>query len=158
MNRQFLLLFFVLFLLTITSCTGTPAEIPPLTPQSTPLSTYTPAPVLTATTKPTSIPIPTTTSTQIFSSPTTTPDPCSVAVWGIPGILLDDDVYFSLGPIPREMDEWLFNLHPQWQDFRQTVNTDSWSAGIIIDQASFGGPEYGVNPAVLLVTVGMELD
>jgi murein DD-endopeptidase MepM/ murein hydrolase activator NlpD len=73
-------------------------------------------------------------------------------------IVLDDDVYFSFGPIPKEMEERLFHLYPHWEDFQQTVNTDSWSAGIIIDQASFGGPEYGVNPAVLLVTVGMELN
>jgi len=56
------------------------------------------------------------------------------------------------------MDVAVFSLHPQWEDFRQEVLGQSLTIGNVFEQAAFGGPEYGVNPAILLIAVGMRLD
>lgn len=93
-----------------------------------------------------------------MSSPASQISLCDFESLDPQGVLLNDEVYFSIGPIPKEIDDRLSQIYPQWEDFDQIVTTDPWTAGVVLDQASFGGPEYGVNPAVLLVTVGMNLE
>ena len=73
-------------------------------------------------------------------------------------IALDDERYSSFGPTSNEIDEALALAYPQWLGFRQTVMERPLTAGDVFKQASFGGSEYGVNPAVLLVVVGMDLN
>lgn len=54
-------------------------------------------------------------------------------------------------------DQILVERNPAWADFQQEVNGEIRSAGIIFHETAFG-PELGtgVNPAVLLVTYGVE--
>ncbi len=105
---------------------------------------------------PTKTPQPTRTSTP-SSLPTPTQDQCRAPHYP-QLILLDDDRYSSFGPPSSKMDAAVFNLHPQWEHFRQEVLGQSLTIGNVFEQAAFGGPEYGVNPAILLIAVGMRLD
>jgi hypothetical protein len=88
---------------------------------------------------------------------TPTPDPCDTE-GQVPLVLLDRDVYTDFGPTSNEIDEAVIGLYPVWHSFRQTVVGLSHTVGDVFKQAAFGGPEYGLNPAVLLVVVGMDLD
>jgi hypothetical protein len=72
-----------------------------------------------------------------------------------PLVIVSDDVLLSAGPRPREMDQALAAHFPSWSDFRQLKWGEEWTAGGIFDQASYGGSEYALNPAFLLVSVGM---
>ena len=73
-------------------------------------------------------------------------------------VAVSDDVYSSFGPSSNVIDQAVTARYPAWEPFRQTVMDQSLTIGNIFEQASFGGPEYGVNPAVLLIVVGMDLD
>ena len=128
----------------------------------------TPLPTVTATRipsltfpSPSITPFPVNTATQtatVTPLPSSTPYSCEFT-WDVPWIILDDDTFRSFGSTTSvEIDEQLIQRNPQWQNFRQTVITDSWTAGVVFAQG-YGAPgEYGVNPIVLMVTIGMELD
>ena len=72
--------------------------------------------------------------------------------------VLGDDTFHAFGATSGEIDEQLVLRNPLWQDFRQTVTTEPWTAGDIFVQGHGAPGEYGVNPSVLLVTVGMDLE
>src|SRR3989304_2243036 len=136
------------------------AACAPIVPLPT-IATPTPAPTMDTTSgRPSLTPSPTSTpmvQPSSTASPSPTPRPCELAARA-PLTLIDDDVYFSFGPTSNEIDEALASAYPQWLGFRQTVMERPLTAGDVFKQASFGGSEYGVNPAVLLVVVGMDLN
>jgi hypothetical protein len=90
--------------------------------------------------------------------PTTTSDFCDSASWDVPWIILGYDTFHAFGATSSEIDEQLVLRNPQWQDFRQIVTTEPWTAGDVFVQGHGVPGEYGVNPSVLLVTVGMDLE
>ena len=91
-------------------------------------------------------------------SPTPTTDVCITPSWNTPWTLLSYDTFHTFGATSGEIDEQLISINPQWRDFRQTIKTESWTAGDIFVQGHGAPGEYGVNPSVLVVTVGMELE
>ena len=58
-----------------------------------------------------------------------------------------------------DFDRILAEQDPTWADFQQDVHGEIRSAGVVFHETAFG-PELGtgVNPAVLLVTYGVERD
>lgn len=60
---------------------------------------------------------------------------------------------------PVVFDRILAEQDPAWADFRQDIHDEVRSAGVIFHETAFG-PELGtgVNPAVILVTYGVEWD
>jgi len=130
---------------------GVAAPVPTVTvtqmPSRTPSPSLTPSPGNTATQ-----------TATVTPSPSSTPYSCEPPNSDVPWVILDYDTFQSFGATPNEMDEQLIQRNPQWQSFRQTVMTNPWTAGAVFDQGSGAPGEYGVNPAVLMVTVGMELD
>jgi len=155
-------LFFFFVSVLLTSCAVSPAEIPTATSQPTSLPTQTQAPVATSAIKSTSTPILTTTSTQILPSPT--PDICNPAQWHeIEIYILSTDQYNALGPGgPNTFDRILIDKNPDWADFRQKIEDmdgELWTAGQIFDSFAWGYElGTGVNPAVILVTYGIEYE
>jgi len=137
----------------ITACVAQQPPTPSFSAPSLPTrSGYTSTPEL----------VPTITRTPVLTPnpthlPSPTPDLCDVST-STPLFLLDDDMYFSLGPVPNQLERAIVDSHPIWGAFRQVVLTDPWTIGEVYDQAAFGGPEYGVNPAILLISVSMRLD
>lgn len=72
--------------------------------------------------------------------------------------ILSDNQFSALEPGgPRVFDQILVEQNPAWADFQQEVNGEIRSAGVTFHETAFG-PELGtgVNPAVLLVTYGVE--
>jgi hypothetical protein len=76
----------------------------------------------------------------------------------VPVVIIGDDSFFKLGPTPNEMDQAVAATYPVWEDFRQVVYTNAWTTGQVYDQAAYGGPEYGVNPSILMIATNMRLD
>ncbi len=76
-----------------------------------------------------------------------------------PLYVLHDDILYHIGPDAEELDRALNALFPQWASFRQTVPwwDEPISAGQVVEDASFD-ETFEINPAVTLVTVGMQLD
>ncbi len=151
--RQFLLALNLLAGGFLTACAPEP-------PAATLVSTPTLPPSVTYTISPSATPTRASTTTPSMTptpSASPTPDPCDISQAG-PLTILDDDTYFSFGPTSNEMDRALVAAYPEWEAFRQVVCTDPWTAGGVFDQASFGGPEYGVNPAILMISVMMRLN
>ncbi len=71
---------------------------------------------------------------------------------------MSQDRFTALEPGgPEDYDRILVEQNPAWADFRQTDHGELRSAGVIFHETAFG-PELGtgVNPAVLLVTYGVE--
>ena len=117
------------------------------------------APTVTATT---TMPILTTSTPSITPSPfptiTSTPDFCNVAQSQSQIQVMSQDLFTALEPGgPEDFDRILAEQDPAWTDFRQDVHDEIRSAGVIFHETAFG-PELGtgVNPAVLLVTYGVE--
>lgn len=125
----------------------------------------TPAPTVTATTTVASlIPIiPSITPTTIPSptiSFTATPDFCKFVQSQGKIQVISQDLFTALEPGgPVDFDRILGEQDPAWTDFQQDVHGEIRSAGVIFHETAFG-PELGtgVNPAVLLITYGVEWD
>ena len=132
------------------------------------LPTSTSAPIASQTFSPTTSatetsvpPLPTSTTTNT-SVPTftSTPDVCSAAGWKDEILVLSSELFTALEPGgPPTFDEILIAQNPDWAGFRQQVTNELWTAGVIFHEISFG-PELGtgVNPAVVLITYGVEYD
>jgi hypothetical protein len=91
-------------------------------------------------------------------SSTPTPDFCSSSQWQDHMRILSDDLLTALEPGgPTIFDRILVEQNPAWADFRQYDHGELRSAGIIFHETAFG-PEWGtgINPAVILVTYGVE--
>jgi hypothetical protein len=87
-----------------------------------------------------------------------TPDFCSSNQWQDHMRVLSEDLFGALEPGgPRVFDRILMEQNPAWANFQQEVHGETWSAGVTFHETAFG-PELGtgVNPAVLLVTYGVE--
>jgi hypothetical protein len=72
--------------------------------------------------------------------------------------ILSNDLLTALEPGgPTLFDRVLVGQNPAWADFRQNQSGEIRSAGVIFHETAFG-PELGtgINPAVLLVTYGVE--
>lgn len=130
---------------TSSSPTSTSPAVPTLTPQSTKTASPSLTPSLTAT--------PT-------SSPTATPLPnCGIYDQEGNFYVLNDDVIFYPGPDGEDLDLALEKAYPTWSSFRQQPDwyDEPVSAGQIIKDASYE-KTFHLNSAVLLVTVGLELN
>lgn len=117
-----------------------------------------PAPISTTTKVPSSTPlIPSITPSPIPTiSPT--PDFCNSAQWQNKIRVISQDLFTALEPGgPVASDRILAEQDPAWADFRQDAHGELRSAGVIFHETAFG-PELGtgVNPAVILVTYGVE--
>ncbi|HEY3475551.1 MAG TPA: hypothetical protein VGK56_13145 [Anaerolineales bacterium] len=113
---------------------ATATIMPSLTP-STPFITRSPVPSITA-----------------------TPDLCNLAQSQDKIQVLSDDLLTALRPGgPTVFDRILVGQNPAWADFRQYDHDEMRSAGVIFHETAFG-PELGkgINPAVILVTYGVE--
>jgi hypothetical protein len=141
---------FLIFL--ISSCIGQPQPMPTHSLEST----HTVFSTSNITSSNTPFPIPTVTSTI---SPT--PDFCYPAHWQEDGIyVLSTDQFGAFRPGgPSTFNHILIGLNSAWADFRQEDHDELRSAGVIFHESSFG-PKMGmgVNPAVVLVTYGVEYD
>ncbi len=93
------------------------------------------------------------------SLPTFTPTPGCV-VPGAAGdlLILHNDIFGNQGPNGPELDRHLADAFPQWESFQQKLEwrDEPASAGQVVDDASFAAT-FELNPAVTLVTVGMQL-
>lgn len=118
------------------------------------------------------VPIPTVTATTISilatSTPSITPSPvptitptpdfCNPAQQHDKVEVLSNDLLTALEPGgPTIFDRILMEQNPAWAQFRQYDHDEIRSAGVIFHETAFG-PELGtgINPAVLLVTYGIE--
>src|SRR3972149_1459212 len=127
------------------------ATIDAVVPSQAPLPSHAPSPTSLPSIPGT--PTPTPSPKPAASAPPDRCDPSGPA----PLVIVDDDTYFSFGPPSSQMDAALFAAHPEWEDFRQVVLSTPLTAGNVYEQASFGGSEYGVNPAILFIAVSMRL-
>jgi hypothetical protein len=121
-------------------------------------SVVTPLPTVTVTTTPSLTPFIPSITPSAIPSITSTPDFCNSAQWGEKIQILSNDLFTALEPGgPTLFDSILVGQNPAWADFRQNQSGEIRSAGIIFHETAFG-PELGtgVNPAVLLVTYGVE--
>ena len=95
---------------------------------------------------------------------TPTPDICNPSHWQKDGIyVLSTDQYDALEPGgPNTFDRILISLNPAWEDFQQkieVIDREHWTAGQIFDSFAWGFElGSGVNPAVILITYGVERD
>ncbi len=148
----------LIVLLTLGACSGGSAETTrPTEVRTTAPHTLTPAlsPTFTATATPSLTP-----TAQPTNTPTITPTPgCGLTDAEGKLYVLADDVLDYIGPDAEELDRALNALFPQWASFRQTVPwwDEPISAGQVVEDASFD-ETFEINPAVTLVTVGMQLD
>lgn len=108
------------------------------------------------------------TATMVPSTKPSTPSPFLIATPtpDFCNIMQDQDeievmsglLFTALEPGgPQMFDRILVQQNPLWSDFRQEDQGEMRSAGIIFHETSFG-PEWGtgVNPAVILVTYGVD--
>ena len=74
--------------------------------------------------------------------------------------ILSTDLFGALHPGgPNTFNQILIDKNPAWADFQQEDHGEMRTAGVIFHETSFG-PELGtgVNPAVVLVTYGVQND
>ena len=119
-------------------------------------------PMPTVTTTATLVPSLTPSTPSITSSPIptiiSTPDVCNIAQGQDKIQVMSQDLFTALEPGgPTVFDRILAEQDPAWADLRQSDHGEIRSAGIIFHETAFG-PELGtgVNPAVLLVTYGVD--
>jgi hypothetical protein len=118
----------------------------------------TPLPTATATTTPTLTPFTPSLTPSAIPSITPTPDFCNSTQWEKKIQILSNDLLTALQPGgPTLFDRVLVMQNPVWADFRQNQSGEIRGAGVIFHETAFG-PELGtgINPAVLLVTYGVE--
>lgn len=97
---------------------------------------------------------------QITVLPAFTPDFCNITQSQGEIQLISGLRFTALEPGgPLDFDRILAEQDPTWADFQQDVHGELRSAGVVFHETAFG-PELGtgVNPAVLLVTYGVERD
>ena len=148
-----LLLISILTIFQLTGCGATtPAQITVPVTSTAPL-TPTPSRIP----SPTPSFIPSATPTIAF---TPTPDVCNSALWHDKIQVISQDRFTAMGPGPTVYDRILVEQNPAWADFRQYNRGEVRSAGVIFHEIAFGPPSpelgEGVNPAVLLVTYGVD--
>ena len=86
------------------------------------------------------------------------PDFCNSALWQDKIQVISQNRFTALEPGgPVDFDRILAEQDSAWADFRQSDHGEIRSAGIIFHETAFG-PELGtgINPAVILVTYGVE--
>ena len=117
-----------------------------------------PTPIPTATTVPSITPFTPSITPSPIPTITPTPDFCNLGLWQGKIQVLSNDLLTALEPGgPTVFDRILMEQNPAWVNFRQYDNGELRSAGVIFHETAFG-PELGtgVNPAVILVTYGVE--
>ena len=105
---------------------------------------------------------PTRSTPSITPSPipsiTRTPDFCNQSQWQDKIHVMSQDLFTALEPGgPVAFDSLLVEQDSAWAEFQQDAHGEMRSAGVIFHETAFG-PELGtgVNPAVILVTYGVE--
>jgi hypothetical protein len=141
--KRLIVSFMILSAVLLVAC-GIATPMPTVTTTATLVPSVTPfIPSITPT------PIPTITST---------PDVCNIAQGQDKIQVMSQDLFTALEPGgPTVFDRILAEQDPAWADLRQSDHGEIRSAGIIFHETAFG-PELGtgVNPAVLLVTYGVD--
>ena len=144
-KRILILSTIILTAIQLTAC-GIATPMPTITATATIAPSLTPfIPSITPTTTPT-------------NTITPTPDFCDQSQWQDKIQVLSNDLLAALEPGgPVDFDRILAEQDSAWADFRQSDHGEIRSAGIIFHETAFG-PELGtgVNPAVILVTYGVE--
>ncbi len=153
----------MLFLLT--SCAVLPAEVPTATSQTLPISTHTLAPTPSVTSLSTATLFPTKSAT-VHLTPTETIETtetsnlnCLFPESNGSLYILNDQVFYYGRTEKEVLDLALMNSYPEWASFKQDLEwrDEPASAGQVIEDASFS-KTFQLNPAVTLVTVGIDLD
>lgn len=146
--RRMLVFAILIFMTAISSaCRDLDHEAIPVAPIST----------STATTIPSRTPTPSITPSP-FPTITPTPDFCNSSQWKNEFEVISIDVLGGLEPGgPPIFDRILVDQNPAWAEFRQTQSGEIRSAGVIFHETAFGREwGTGINPAVLLVTYGID--
>jgi len=154
--HNFILPTFCILIFFVSSCIGQTKPVPisslKVTQTSTILITNTPSIAVSPTYTPP--PSPTLTSTIL-----PTPDICNPAQWQDDGIyILSTKQFGALEPGgPNTFNRILIAQNPVWEDFRQKDHGEMRIAGVIFHETAWGHTlGTGVNPAVLLITYGIE--
>jgi hypothetical protein len=73
--------------------------------------------------------------------------------------VLDDQVFFALGPSGEELNQTLADNYPEWANYRQDVSwySEPVTVGKIVREASFQ-EKFALNSEVALVTLGESLN
>src|SRR5215207_1227186 len=92
---------------------------------------------------------------------TPTPDFCNSAQGQEKIQVMSQELFTALEPGgPTVFDRILVEQKPAWDEFRQYDHGEIRSAGVIFHETAFGPPSpelgEGVNPAILLVTYGVD--
>jgi len=150
-----------ILILLISSCSGMTKPAPTSSPKATQTSIIQIKKTQAITVSPTFTPI---TPNTLTSTGTPTPDFCNTTQWQTNGInVLSNDLFDALRPGgPNTFDHILISQNPSWEGFQQEIEEMDgklWTAGQIFDSFAWGYElGTGVNPAVILVTYGVEKD
>jgi len=119
----------------------------------------TPVSTSTARTVPSQTPTPSMTPSPLPTI-TPTPDFCNSSQWKDEFEVISIDVLDGLEPGgPPLFDRILQNQNPAWAEFRQIQSGELRTAGVIFHETAFGHEwGIGINPAVLLVTYGVDYE
>jgi murein DD-endopeptidase MepM/ murein hydrolase activator NlpD len=120
--------------------------------------TVTPVPTFIVTKPPSLTPIPSVTASP-FPTITPTPDFCSSTQWQNEILVMSQFLFTALEPGgPSDFDRILVEQNPNWAGFEQEVEGEGlWTGGKIFASFAWGYElGTGVNPAVILVTYGVE--
>ena len=152
-----LLLIFTLTIHLVACGVATPVPVP-VTETSTVTASSTPSITPSFTPSVTPSFTPSITPTITF---TPTPNFCDSAQWQEKIQVVSTDMFTAIERGgPPLLDQVLVEQNPAWADFQQYSHGELRSAGIIIYETAFGPPSpelgLGVNPAVLLVTYGVD--
>ena len=116
--------------------------------------------IITPTTyRPTNTSTPFPTSLDTSTSPLSLTQSCMINEQGSNLFILHNDV-FSYALVDEEiLDNALSTYYPEWSSYKQKLDwrDELVSPGVIFDDASFA-ETFQLNPAVTLVTVGLQLD
>ncbi len=153
--------FISIFLLSLSACvsagTSSTSTQPTTILTTTVFSTFSPTSTRVPTKTIHHTPSPSSSPTSIS---TLTPTPsCLTNIHGSKLFILHDSVLYRGGVQGEHLDRALEVRFPEWTTFTQIPywNDKPLSAGEIIDEASFA-EEFQINPAITLVTLGVEFN
>ena len=147
-RKRILKVFSAILIVSLVGACGNITSVPTITATATRVSSLTPIiPSITPTASP-----------SLTDTPIATPDFCNSEQWQDKIQILSNDLLTALEPGgPTLFDRILVEQNSAWATFRQNQSGEIRSAGIIFHETAFGSElGTGINPAVLLVTYGVE--
>ena len=147
-SKQVLKVFSAILTVSLVGACGNINSVPTVTATATRASSLTPIiPSITPTASP-----------SLPDIPIATPDFCNSAQWQDKIQILSNDLLTALEPGgPTLFDRILVGQNSAWPTFGRIKSAEIRSAGVIFHETAFG-PELGtgINPAIILVTYGVE--